>query len=164
MRNSWAILALGAVMATAVLAGTPSAMAQQSPDAVRIDVTLNDADMVAATQAITKRTGLQFFNEPSAEPFKRVTLSLKGVSAEEAVKYICNASGAFFRRDENGVYIISSTKPAEPVVVGNTTTTSGKAVKFTKRIKCRNTDPKSVYDTLMYQAPMTAGNGSRSPQ
>lgn len=161
MRNSWATLALAAVMATMVLAGASSAVAQRSPDTVRIDVNLKDADMIAATQAITHKTGLQFVIEPSTEPFNRVTLSINGVTPEDAIKYICNASGAYFRRDDSGVYIISRNKPIDATVVPPTDPkiAPGKVVTYTKKIYCLHTDPKSVYDTMMYQIPMTAGSG-----
>src|SRR5436190_8304161 len=103
MRFSWAKLALGAVLAAAVVAPLTSAVAQQaSPDQVRVTIHLKDADLVTATQVLMQKAGLQMVVEPSSEPFGKITLDLENQAAEDVVRYMCQAAGAYFRRDENG--------------------------------------------------------------
>ena len=87
----------------------------QKPSEIRLDVNLKDADMMTATRMLMQRTGVQFIVEPSATTYQRVTLNLIDVTAEDAIRYICQSAGAYFRRDENGVYIISATPPKVPV-------------------------------------------------
>src|SRR4051812_21087901 len=104
MRKSWATLALGAVLTIAALGTASIAPAQQQAGDMRIDLNLKDADMVAATRAITMKTGLQFVFEGTEQPFNRITLKIDAVTAEDAISYICQSAGAYFRRDPNGVY------------------------------------------------------------
>src|SRR5437763_1493380 len=100
MRLSWAKLALGAVMAATIVAPVTSAVAQQVPDQVRISVDLQGADLVSATRVLMSKAGLQVVVEPSDVPFGRVTLKLTDMPAEDVIRYMCDAAGAFFRRDE----------------------------------------------------------------
>lgn len=152
MRKSWVTLALAVTMGIVALGTAPSAVAQQTSTDVRIDVNLKDADMVAATQAITRRTGLQFVIEPSVEPFNRITLKLDGVTAEDAIAYIAQAAGAFVRRDVNGVYIISRTKPVEAAPTTNATTVEPKRVLQTKKLRLVRSDPRVVLSQLIGRA------------
>jgi len=152
MRLSWAKMALGAVIATMLIAPVTSAVAQQGgPDQTRVSINLRDMDMMTATQTLTKMSGLMFVVEPSSDPFPKVTLNLSDVTAEDAVRYICQAAGAYFRRDENGVYIISRTKP-------NVDSTDGKAEplkaapKIIKRLRLMKADPEAVWDMIRYGA------------
>jgi general secretion pathway protein D len=155
MRFSWAKLALLATLATAVVAPFESAMAQQSAG-VRIDLNLKDADMVSATNVLFMKTGLSFVIEPSTEPYKKITLKIDNVTAEEAVSYICKAAGAYFRRDEVGVYIISQQKPAEPTATG---APAAKQPKLLKRIKVLRSDSRDVYDMVMFGVPFNSNRG-----
>lgn len=155
MRFSWAKLALLATLATAVVAPFESAMAQQS-EGIRIDLNLKDADMVSATNVLFMKTGLSFVIEPSTEPYKKITLKIGNVTAEEAVRYICQAAGAHFRRDDVGVYIISQRKQAEATAEGATPI---KQPKLLKRIKLLRTDSRDVYDMVMYGIPFNSKRG-----
>lgn len=110
MRLTWTRMTWAAVLAGSLLVAPIHGFAQSSQD-VRVDLTLRDADMMAATRLLTAQTGLQFIVEPSEDPFPKITLSLTAVTAEDAIRYLCQAAGAHFRRDDNGVYIISRTKP-----------------------------------------------------
>jgi general secretion pathway protein D len=143
MRLSWATMALAAVMAGGLMA--PTAIAQQLTEDVRVDINLKDADMVTATRMLTQQTGLQFVVEPSNEPFGRITLKLDNASAEDAIRYICQSAGAFFRRDENGVFVISRTPP---VVERTSTPQSTRPVKILKRIRVLKADPRMVYEQI----------------
>ncbi|MBL8048739.1 MAG: hypothetical protein JNJ45_08660 [Chthonomonas sp.] len=85
----------------------------------RIDVTLSDADLYFATQLLTAQTGIQFVIEPGDKDFAKINISLKDKTAEEAIRYICDAAGAHAERDESGVFIIRRgkkvTAPEVPV-------------------------------------------------
>jgi general secretion pathway protein D len=149
-------MALMAALATAVVAPLQSAMAQQSNE-VRIDtLNLKDADMVAATNVLFMKTGLSFVIEPSSEPYKKITLRIDNVTPEEAVRYICQAAGAYFRRDEAGVYIISHRKPEEAQPGA---TPAPKQPKLLKRIKLARTDARDMYDMVMYGIPFNSKRG-----
>lgn len=127
-----------------LLAVSAYAMAQDAALAKRVDLFLKDADLLPATQALTRQTGIQFIVAPSNEPFDRINLSLNGVTAEEAIRYLCQAAGAWAERDENGVYIIRRGKP-EPKVEP---TTDVKAPTLIRKIKLMHADPKEVYDMI----------------
>jgi general secretion pathway protein D len=96
-------VAIGAV----VMASFASA---QASDVTRLNVNLKDADLVTATKMVTERTGLQFMFR-STKAFSKITLQLKDQTADDVIRYICDAAGAWVTKDENGVYVISATKP-----------------------------------------------------
>lgn len=144
-----------AVLAGAVVAPLSSALAQQTSD-VRVDLNLKDADMMVATNVLFQRTGIQFVVEPSTEPYRKVTLKLEGVTPEEAVRYLCTAAGAYFRRDENGVYIISHDKPvAEAPVLPE----AKKGPYPLRKIKILKADARSVYEAIRYRMPFDSTRG-----
>lgn len=142
---------LGMAMVALVGISAPISAHAQSAEEIRLDyLTLKDADMIAATQALTAKTGLMFLVEPGTEPFGRVTLSLRNVSAEDAIKYICQSGGASYRRDPNGVYIISrlGTKVAtNEKPVENSTKPF---VRITKKFKMLKADSRDIYGRIMY--------------
>lgn len=128
-----------------------SAYAQQ-PEEIRLEhIELRDADMIFATQQLTKRTGLMFIIEPSNDPFPPITLSLKNVTADEAIRYICLSAGASYRRDANGVYIISRGKaPVEPTKVETVVSvpTNTKPL-ITKKIRVIKGSAEDVHGRLL---------------
>jgi general secretion pathway protein D len=155
MRSSWFVL--GCVCAAAIGVAAPvGAVAQQVSD-VRVDVFLKDADMVAATRMLTQRAGLQFVIEPSSEPFDKITLKLDSVTPEDAIRYICQAAGAYFRRDENGVYIISR-RPFEAVVAPEEVAPA-KAPRRLKRVHLQRADARDVFDQIVYGAAANTSRG-----
>ena len=158
MSKNWAKMAAVAIFASVVAAPMSIAMAQQAGE-VKVDLNLKDADMMAATNILFERTGIQFVVEPSAVPYKRVTLKLDAVTAEEAVRYICQAAGAYSRRDENGVFIISHDKPvvapAGPVV-------TTKTPKMVRKIKVLKADARDVYDELVLGLPFDVTRGLKA--
>lgn len=155
MRLSWATMAFLGAVATALVAPTTSAYAQQSSSEVRVNIYLKDADLFTATRVLTEKAGMQFVYETSAEPFGKVTLKLDGTTAEDALRYICQAAGAYFRRDENGVFIISRSKPTVEVP----TVPATAIVKTLKRIKVQKADVRGVYNMLAFAMPMNSGLG-----
>lgn len=81
----------------------------------RVDLFLKDADLLAATQALSLQTGLQFVIAPTHEEFNRINLRLMNQTAEEAIRHLCEAAGAYAERDESGVFIIRrGPRPASP--------------------------------------------------
>jgi general secretion pathway protein D len=148
MRLSWAKVALGAVMATMLIAPVASAVAQQVPDQVRVTVNMEDMDFVVATRTLTKMAGLQFVYEPSNEPYGKVTLHLTDMPAEEVLRYMCNSVGAYFRRDENGVYVVSRSKPAPEKMDPAGGLVPAKP-KHIQRIRLMKADAEVVYNQIM---------------
>jgi len=157
MRLSWARLGLMAVLTGAVMAPLSVAMAQQaSASDVRVDLNLKDADMMVATNTLFQRTGIQFVIQPSSEPYDRVTLKLDGVTPEDAVRYICQAAGAYFKRDENGVYIISHVKPPVEMPAPVATT---KTPKVLRRLRVLKAGARDIYDQLLYGMAFDVSKG-----
>jgi general secretion pathway protein D len=160
-------LVLSVVLSTLVAAPLTLAFGQQAggdtqlaPSAVsqaaeqRVDVNLKDADMLSATRALTLRTGINFVVEPSDQPYGRITLQVSGVTAEDAIRYICQAAGASFRRDDNDVYIIghgvakpeTAAPPAPP------------AVLVTRKIKILKVKATDVYREMVETVPLVSSN------
>ncbi len=155
MRFSWARMALATVLAVAVVAPLRSASAQLPQD-VRVDVNLKDADMLTATRMLTQRTGIQFVVEPNSEGFGKITLKIDRVTAEDAIRYICLAAGATFRRDENGVYIISRTKA---VTTPEPAAPAANVPKIVRRIKILKAGAREVYESLLYGTAFNSERG-----
>jgi len=157
MRLSWAKMALFTVLAASVVGPVSSAIAQQPSD-VRVDsLRLEKADLLSATRVLTQKTGLQFIIEASDVPFNRVTLQLKDVSPEDAIRYVCQAAGASFKRDENGVYMISH---AKPVVDSPTPTEPPRPVPTqVRRIKILKAGARDVYEAMRFGTPFDSARG-----
>lgn len=150
MRLSWAKLALGAVMVAAFAVPVTSAVAQQSTDQLRVSVNLQDVDLITATRELTKLTGLMFVVEAANEPFGKVTLQLSNMPAEDIIQYMCKSAGAHFRRDDNGVYILSKTAPA-PIGKDNGTGGMIRPAKMRKRVSLMKGDAETIYNQIMFR-------------
>src|SRR5437868_2636745 len=111
-------------MTSALLGGLalPSAAIYVPQEAKRFDLTLQDADLVAATQMLASRSGLdlQFVFKPTSEPYGRITLTLRAVTVDEAIKYICDAAGAVARKDSSGIFVIGRKTDFPEPTGGNT--------------------------------------------
>jgi general secretion pathway protein D len=142
---------------SAALLGAPVAALAQSapPDEVRVDMNLKDADMLAATKVLTAQTGLQFVLEPSDMQFPKITLQLHAVTAEEAIQYICQAAGAVFRKDENGVYLIGHKKVGDVGSITNVTPAppAPKSPVRMHKFKLMHADASSVMSQLDGRGP-----------
>ncbi|MDR3691709.1 MAG: hypothetical protein P4L46_20185 [Fimbriimonas sp.] len=147
-----------AVLAGVVVAPMSIAMAQQGSE-VKLDLNLKDADMMSATNVLLQRTGLQCVIEPSSVPYQRVTLKLDSVTGEDALRYICQAAGAYFKRDENGVFIISHEKPVtEPPAP----TTPSKVPKIVRKIKVMKAGARDIYDAIVGGMPFDVSRGLKA--
>jgi general secretion pathway protein D len=150
MRLSWAKLALGAVMVAAFAVPVTSAVAQQTTDQVRVSVDLEGADLLTATQVLMKKAGLSMVVEPSEQGYGKVTLHLIDMPVEDVIDYMCKAAGAYFRKDDNGVYILSHTKSVGDVNPG--AEPKAPSPKIHKRIRLMKADPEYLYNSLVYNA------------
>ena len=150
MRMTLARTALAIVLGATGLFAAPGAFAQNVPEQAVVDLNLKDADMKAAIQVLMKQTGLSIIFEASEEAFPKVTLNLPRVSAEDALKYICQAAGVYFRRDDNGVYIISRKKPVEIEAPVAPAIKAAPAAKKLYKIQMKSADAQDVYAQMAY--------------
>jgi len=154
MRVSWAKVALGTVLALAVVAPVTSAVAQQQgTDPLRVTIHLKGADLVMATQELMKQTGLSMIVDGSGQPFNQVTCDLVDIPAEDAISYMCQAAGAYFRRDENGVYVISHNKP-DATQTNPTADPPAPKHKERARVKLMHADPEEVCSQILFGVPL----------
>ncbi|MBX3097029.1 MAG: hypothetical protein KF812_09220 [Fimbriimonadaceae bacterium] len=100
--------------ALAVMSIAASVWAQDNPLTRPVDVLLEDADIHVATRALGEQTGLQFVIVPSPSGYTKITLSLRDMTAEQAVRYIAQAAGASATLDENGVFVIRPGSAVQP--------------------------------------------------
>lgn len=116
---------------------------------MRVKLNVKDADMIAVAKVLADQTGLQFIVQPSARSYNRVTLQLADATPEEAIAYVCQAAGAYFRRDENGVYIISSQPPAAPIEAAPAV---ARPAKRLRRIRLLHGDAGAIYSQVAFAA------------
>ncbi len=148
MKQGWRAISLAALMVVG-----HAALAQT---AERFDLNLKDADLVQATQMLTRQTGIQFIIAPSDKEFNRVTLSLAHVTPEEAIRYLCQAAGAWAEKDENGVYVIHRGTPN--VTHGNDGVVQPKvkAPSVVRKIKIIKADARAVLEMIRDLKPVDA--------
>ncbi len=155
MRMNWTRGAVLSTLAAMIVAMSGIAMAQDN--AVKVNVDLKDADMLLATRTLTSKTGVQFLVEPSTEPFAKITLKIGDVTAEEAIRYICQAAGAEFRKDEHGVYIIGHRKAAPlPDTAPAKTTKSPSVLRKVRILKAKAED---IFDQFSGRSPFDPAKG-----
>lgn len=107
----------------------------------KVDILLKDADLIAATQALTKQTGIQFLVIPSEQPFKKINLSLKRLPADLAIQYLCKAAGAWVEQDASGIFIIRvGNTPEKPIP---------ELDMVVQRIKVEKMDAQDIYNQLI---------------
>jgi type II secretory pathway component GspD/PulD (secretin) len=151
--NGNRLIKLGAISFAFLIASLASA--QQASD-VRLSINLKDADMMTATKVLFQKTGVQFLVKPTTKAFSRITLKLDDVTAEQAVRYICTAAGAFFTRDDSGVFIISQDAPVEaaaPLVAPKPKN------KVLKKIAVQHADVRDLYDQIVRNIPFDSTRG-----
>ena len=132
------------------------AFAQADPLQQKVDVNLKDADLLAALNILTLQTGIQFVIEPSDKEYHRITLALKGQTAEQAIQYICNSAGAHAMRDENGVFVIKFGKAERAVESEASPLVKAKKPVKWSAIKLMHSDSKDLFDMIskgQYNSP-----------
>lgn len=132
-------IAMGAVLA--------ASFASAQDKNTRLNVNLKDADLVTATKMVTERTGLQFMFK-TTKAFGKITLQLKDQTADDVIRYICDAAGAYVKQDENGVYVIMSEAPRE--VVPTISNTAKPASKFFRKIKLMHAGADAVFSQVVF--------------
>ena len=142
------------------LALSQFAFAQEGALSKRVNLYLRDADLLHATQALTLQTGIEFVISGDTTGFKKINLSLEDKTAEDAIKYICQAAGAYAERDENGVFIIRTGKP-KPAEVGTTENVAVAKPIITRKVKLMKADPVQVYRHIAYDIVMDPMEGWR---
>lgn len=120
---------------------------------LRVDLELKDADMLAATRMLTQQTGLQFVIMPSTEPMRKLNLKLRQVSVDDAIAYICQNAGASYRKDHNGVYIISFGPEPETAKTDTAAPPKVDVPKIVKKVKLLKANAKDVYSQLYGNVP-----------
>jgi len=151
--NGNRLIKLGAISFAFLIASLASA--QQASD-VRLSINLKDADMMTATKVLFQKTGVQFLVKPTTKAFSRITLKLDDVTAEQAVRYICTAAGAFFTRDDSGVFIISQDAPVEAVAPLVAPKPKSKVLK---KIAVQHADVRDLYDQVVRNIPFDSARG-----
>ncbi len=134
-----------------------SALAGAQEGASKVSMKLKDADMMLATRTLTSKTGLQFVVEPSTEPFGKITLEISDVAPEEMIRYICQAAGAEFRRDEHGVFIIGHRRPVP--VPDPLPSKPGRSMTVVRKIRILKADAGAVADMLKYNQEFSDTRG-----
>lgn len=117
-------------------------LAQAANLSKKVDLFLRDADLVIATQALTRETGIQFLVIPGQQPFEKINLSIKGAVPEDAVLYICQAAGGWAERDANGVYIVR--KGVKPELIQDHS-----HLLVIKKVFLTKSDALKIYETLV---------------
>lgn len=115
----------------------------------RVDLQFKDADIYAATIALTQSTGIKYVIAQSSDEFALITLSMDDVSAEDALRYICDAAGASWEIDENGVFIIRHKNAVKPETKTKSVPAATKVPLRVKQIKIMKADPRHVYEILV---------------
>ena len=141
---------VGALIACAVAVALGSAAAAQgNGHASRVDINLKDADLHTATHALTLQTGIKFVIADTTQEFRLITLNIKDVTPEKAIEYVCQAAGARWQVDENGVYIISNGRDETVIKSNPPVELPVRAPSRVQKIKLMKADPKHVYDMLV---------------
>jgi general secretion pathway protein D len=139
----------GVAFACAAMALLGSAATAQVEYAKHVDINFKDADLHSATKAVTLQTGIKFVIAETSHEFKRITLSISEVTPDDAIRYICDAAGAVWEVDHNGVYIIrhkSDVAVAPPI---NNVGTTVKTPLRVQRVRLMKADPYHVYNMLV---------------
>lgn len=144
MRSVFVRVIMAATCVAAMMGTATVSLAQGAPDDVRVNLNLKDADLIAATKVLTEQTGIQFTFVSSSDPYQKVTLSLHDVTPEEAISYICKSAGASYRKDENGVYIISHDRPGLTSTGGDAPPPAPAEPKHMHKFKLMHADAKDV--------------------
>jgi len=149
MQSTFARIAAATVFAACAFVLAPAAFAQATGDPVRFDIDIKDADMKTAIDFLQKRTGLSIVFKATSEEYHPVTVALRGVTAEDALKNICLSAGAYYSRDLSGVYVISKDKPAETTTnVSNPTEHVVPEIPKLRKFKLQHADAEAVHAQL----------------
>ncbi len=143
IKNCWTALVAAALVVGAVM----PAVAQGPRASGKIDLQLKDAELLTALQALSLQTGIEFtIQVADSDKIRRVTVSLKEKTAEEAIRYICEAAGVVVERDETGVFVVRTASAPAPV----SPTIAAPKRDVLRRIKVMRADPASLYRQIRF--------------
>jgi general secretion pathway protein D len=156
------------VVALSLISVLTTGIANAQGNDARLKVNLKDADLLTATKMIAERTGVQFYFK-SQKAFNRVTLQVENQTADDVIRFICDAAGAFVTKNDAGVYVISADAPVTESVVaeGKTKARIFRKVKmlhagaddiFNRVVLNRMLDPMAKQKELMRAIDLVKAN------
>ena len=129
------------LLVATLLTGSVNLSASANDDYL-VSIYLMDADLITAVKAITQQVKAEVVFEPTEEPYKRISfIKIDQKPFEQVLGYICRSAGATYRKEANGVYVISPAR-AEPIempvpVPAAPTAEAQKPLVVTERIPLR---------------------------
>ena len=99
------ILACGAALTLSSLAVTPEDVQKKAKEAIIPELRFRDLPVTVALQLISRESGIKVFYTPPTKDSTRITLSLRDVSATEALKYVTGLANLIFIFEEDGVRV-----------------------------------------------------------
>ena len=154
MRSNWKFL-LAAAMAAALMAGAPTkGLAQADPSQTPIpSLELEQADVREALRQLFRSVNVSFSIAPDVQG--TVTLSLRNVTFETALRNILNQVDATYRV-EGGVFQIIRREMITPDIVPGQDIMAPETRKPVRRLKIQRADP--AYIIMMLNGGSTPGN------
>lgn len=123
------------------------AVAQNTPGQVQLE--LNNTPLSAAIDLLTQRSGARIIVvDPPSLAGKTVTVSLSGMSVENALNSILTASKTPWYKGDDGVFYINATPPVLPVVAPPPAPPVPSPIITTERIELRHQTPMMVIRAL----------------
>ena len=102
------------VLVATLLTGCTQLSALANDDYL-VSIHLMDADLITAVKAIAQQIKAEVVFEPTDEPYKRISfIKIDQKPFEQVLGYICQAAGATYRKEANGVYVIGPAR-AKPI-------------------------------------------------
>jgi general secretion pathway protein D len=99
------------VLVATLLTGCVNLSAWANDDYL-VSIHLMDADLITAVKAIAQQVKAEVVFEPTDEPYKRISfIKIDQKPFEQVLGYICQAAGATYRKEANGVYVIGPARP-----------------------------------------------------
>jgi type II secretory pathway component GspD/PulD (secretin) len=133
------------IVITGIATSLVSLLAWSAEDLVTVN--LMDADLITAVRAIAQQVNVEVVFEPTDQPYKKISfLKLERKPFEQALGYICQAAGATYRKEANGVYVIGPVRPKPEVQPTPTqpVTEAPRPQIITERIPLRYSRPSDI--------------------
>ncbi|MDW8107437.1 MAG: secretin N-terminal domain-containing protein [Armatimonadota bacterium] len=106
---------IGSALLAALLTGSLYLTSWGSDDYL-VTIDLIDADFIAAVKGIALQAKVEVVFEPTDEPYRRISfISIRERPFEQVLRYLCQSAGATYRKEANGVYVISPLRATKPV-------------------------------------------------
>lgn len=123
------------------------ATAQSTPGQVQLE--LNNTPLSAAIDLLTQRSGAKIIvADPRSLADKTVSVSLSGMTVENALNSILTASKTPWYKGDDGVFYINATPPVLPVAATAPAPPAPMPIITTEKIELRNQTPLMVIRAL----------------